>query len=91
MEVKQITSEAISRLNNIGSHTIGCAKSVHKYMDGAAQTMKDTFQLSGKLKEHNISKETFIGAGILVAGVILAAKCIKGIKHTIENFRKDAK
>lgn len=93
MEIKAIATNAVNGLNGIGRHATDIVKGAGKYLDGAVVTIKDSTKdsfVANKLKDCNVGKETFIGAAILTAGVILAVKCVKGINKTIQNFRKDA-
>ena len=89
MEIKAITANTVKTLTEIGQHTTGVAKRAGRFFNGVAGTANDTY-IVNKLKENNVSKETFIGAGILAAGVILAVKCVKGVNKAIQNIRNDA-
>ena len=93
MGIKAIATNTVNGLNGIGHRATDIVKGAGKYLNGAAETIKNSAKdsfISTKLKECNVSKETFIGAAILTAGVILAVKCVKGINKAIQNIKKDS-
>ena len=89
MEIKpiltNIAKKSITTFNEIGNFATNTAsKAKNKAL------ANDTFvKYSNKAKDANIDKETLIGLGISTVAVILAAKCIKSIKHSLTNLKQN--
>ena len=51
----------------------------------------DTFEFTKKVKEKGVNKDTLVGMGVFLVGVVLAAKCLKGVIGKIAEIAKKQK
>lgn len=80
------SSKVVEGLNEIGGKASEGARRVRVFF----ADKKDAFVKSDLYKKvsPNVNKKTALGAGIVVAGLVLAFKCIKGVINKVSEIRK---
>ncbi len=79
------SSKILNGLNEIGDKVTSSVKSTKVFLENK----KDTFVKSDTYKNlsSKVDKKTVVGAGIVVAALILAAKCLKGVFNRVSEFK----
>ena len=84
--ISNAPSKIIDGLNQIGDKAIDTAKRAGSFVKDKA----DTFIKKGTMQDASkkINKKTLVGAGIVIAGLSLAAKCLFEIFKKISELNK---
>ena len=85
--IEKAPSSIVNGFNEIGRRVSDAAKATGRF----ASEKADAFVKSEPIKNaiDKVDKKTFIGMGVVLAGIILAANCIKGIANKISELKED--
>ena len=83
--IGNVPSKIVDGLNEIGDKVATAAKDARAF----AKDKFDTFTKNESVKNtiNKVDKKTAIGAGVVVAALILAANCIKGVANKVSEIK----
>ena len=83
--IGNVPSKIVDGLNEIGDKVATAAKDAGAF----AKDKFDTFTKNESVKNtiNKVDKKTAIGAGVVVAALILAVNCIKGVANKVSEIK----